>query len=159
MSWLLFSVALAAPPVTGTWTLAEAPDALAHKHAAALELGLSRLPWAMRPLAKGQLTKTIRNCAQVELSVEGGTFRARCGAGKPFGRAFGATAPFTGDDGKPYEITLTESDTAVVLRFSGEQGGQQTTYTQQADGSLLITKEIFSPWLEAPFSWAVRYTR
>ncbi len=158
MLLLLLSGAHAAPPISGGWRLAEASDALQVKHEQAVQTGLSRLPRAMRPLAKPQLAKTVRNCAKVELALEGEHFRARCDDEKPFEHAVGV-GQITGKDGKPYEVTVTVSDATVTLRFSGEQGGQQTTYAPQPDGSLLLTKEVFSPWLESPFSWTVRYTR
>jgi hypothetical protein len=65
----------------------------------------------------------------------------------------------TGKDDKPYTVDFTVASDLVSLRFSGGDGGQVSTYRPQPDGSMLLTKEIFSGYLARPVAWTARYVQ
>jgi hypothetical protein len=161
MGWILLFAATAAvagePLLSGSFRLAEPPDQVTEKHTGAIERAVSSLPWAFRPFARPRLEGAVNNCAKVELDLASERFRARCDAEPAFEMPRGAEHAITGDDGKRYDVDLTVTDTQATLQFEGEEGGQRTTYAPQPDGSLLLTKELFSPHLPEPVRWTVLY--
>lgn len=157
--WMITAALASAPPISGTWQLAEPAASLQTKHAEALDSALSQLPWAFRPIAKGKLARPIANCATVKLALDSSTFAAHCVGDEPFSRPVqGPQAPITGRDGKPYRVEIDVASERVQLSFLGDDGGQRTRYAVKGD-ELLLTKEIVSSWFEAPVAWTVRYRK
>ena len=160
--WLLLALTATAaePDLTGRYTLSETADALASAHASAVERAVEQLNWAFRPFARPRLEKSVSNCAVLELSFGTDAFQSTCDDRPRFthDRDNGEHV-FTGDNGKPFEVSFSVAATSVTLQFSGEEGGQRIVYAPAADGSLVLTKEIFSPYLSTPVAWTVRYAR
>lgn len=157
--WMISLVASAAP-LSGIYRLDESSEHIADKHRTAVEAGIVQLPRAFRPFARPRLQGAVSNCDQVVLQLDASSFESRCDRKDPFRQARAESSRrVTGDDGKPYEVTLEVVAEQVTVSFSGEEGGQRFTYVPQADGSLLLKQEIFSSWLDTPISWTARYRR
>ena len=156
--WLLLvPTALAEPTLSGRFVLSEQPDALASKHTEAVEAAMSALPWAFRPIARPKLQKAVKNCGKLEVALDPEAFQVRCDADDLFRRARGDSGTITGEDGKQYEVVVQVGEDRITMQFTGDEGGQRSIYVPQPDGSLLLTKELFSKWLPTPVSWTVRY--
>lgn len=161
--WLLLLLAPARagdPALSGRWTLADDPAAVQQAQAGALQRALDGLPFAFRPFARGRLQGAVVNCATVDLALDAERFSASCTGERAVTRP--RTPPvgeWAGDDGQTYEVRLTVDERAAALKFTGPEGGQSIEYRLEPDGSLVVTKEIFSRYLSAPVPWSVRYRR
>lgn len=156
----LISLASAAPSLTGSYALAEDPTTLAATHAAAVDRGAQQLPWAMRGFARPKLASTVGNCGKLDLVFDDEALRVVCDndPGLRVPRATSDTdVTIKGRDGEPVKVRLTATEAMVKLSFFASEGGQHTEYTRHTDGSLQVTKEIFSKWLPDPIRWSVRY--
>ncbi|HHO53136.1 MAG TPA: hypothetical protein ENK18_20235 [Deltaproteobacteria bacterium] len=156
----MFSLAASASPLSGIYHLDEPLERLTRAHQRAVEAGVAQLPRAVRPFARPRLQGAVGNCAQVELQLSEARFTSRCDRGALFQQARAERSrDVTGEDGKPYAVTLEVVAEAVTVSFSGKEGGQRFIYLPQPDGTLLLKQEIFSPWLAEPISWTARYRR
>ncbi|MFT4624468.1 MAG: hypothetical protein ACI8PZ_003127 [Myxococcota bacterium] len=154
--WATF--ALAGPALSGNFQLAEDPASLQATHAAAVDAAVASMAWLMRPIARPFLKNSVKNCARMQLDLTGEVFRLQCDAQPPLVRPIGpARTELVGDDGETYGVGLEVTDAWVQLTFTGERGGQKSRFEPQADGSVLLRKEIFSGHLPEPIVWTVRY--
>ncbi len=160
MWWIwVMTVASAEPVIDGEYVLADSASTLSSKHAAALDDALAQLPWAARPFAKPKLAAALKNCDKVRLALDSAQFEAVCDGDAPFRQDRAKSNAFiTGDGGKRYDVALTVTDDRLTVQFTGEEGGQRTVYVPETQGTLNITKELFSKWLPEPVRWTVKYT-
>jgi len=158
--WWLVGMAWAEPALTGRWVIREDAATLSARHAAAVTATLDALPWAMRPLARPLITGTVNNCRTLDVALTPERLAIGCD-GKPAldhvrGDAGGAVP---GADGKSYRFSLTVGADALHIVFDGANGGQRIRYAAQPDGTLRVTKEIYSGYLPSAVAWTVTYAR
>lgn len=158
---LLLAPALAGdPPVSGRWTIAETPAAVEATQAAALQRALDHLPFAFRPFARGRLETAVVNCHTVNVNLDASSFAAHCEGERSVTRPRAEPeGEWVDGDGQHYRVELSVDERAAALKFTGDEGGQRIEYRVDPDGSLVVTKEIFSRFLSAPVPWSVRYRR
>ena len=114
----------------------------------------------MRPLARPLITGTVNNCRTLDVALTPERLAIGCD-GKPAldhvrGDAGGAVP---GADGKSYRFSLTVGADALHIVFDGANGGQRIRYAAQPDGTLRVTKEIYSGYLPSAVAWTVTYAR
>lgn len=158
---LLAALALADDPaISGDYALALDAAGLAAVHERAVNDALKALPWAFRPIARGRLESAVRTCGGLRLDLGEALFSVQCDGQPRFEHPRDRrSGRFTADDGKTYDVSFAVDPGEVRLGFSGQEGGQRSTYLPQADGSLVLRKELFSEHLSQPVSWSVRYVR
>ena len=156
---LVSQVALATPELSGRWQILQSPAEVERLHTEAVDEALGSIPWAFRGLARPHLTKTVDSCPDLTLSYADSGFSASCPDKPPF--TFDApleARTIDGRDGKKVLVTPTPVANGLILRFDGDQGGLKSSYTLR-DKTLEVRKEVFSPHLDKPIVWIVRYQR
>jgi hypothetical protein len=158
--WWLVGMAWAEPALTGRWVIREDAATLSARHAAAVTATLDALPWAMRPLARPLITGTVTNCRTLDVALTSERLSIACDGAPALDHARGgAGSAVPGADGKSYRFSLAVGADALQLGFDGENGGQRVRYAPQSDGTLRVTKEIYSGYLPSAVTWTVTYAR
>lgn len=147
------------PAVSGNWVLDQSEAEVAAVHEQAVETTLASLPWALRGLARRPVSKTVDNCPQLSIDLQSSQLVLHCAGKEPAtierpsqGRVI------TGEDGNPVTVDLNTADSWLSLRFATEDGGVTTRYALSGE-RLLVKKSLFSPRLDTPIEWEVRYRR
>jgi hypothetical protein len=142
--------------------LAEAPAAYAPRLDAAVERGMEALPFFIKPLARLRLRPSVYEtvCPSLSLSLTEALLDVSCGGEQaPFSRRLdGSDGPIL-DDGDAYQVVIQHGPRWVSLRFAGDKGGQENRYQFEADGSMVLSATIFSPYLPDDLVWSLRYRR
>ena len=147
------------PAVSGTWVLDQPEAEVAAVHEQTVQTTLDSLPWAIRGFARRPLTKTVDNCPHLTIDLQSSELVLHCKGKDPAtierpsqGRVT------TGEDGNPVTIDLETAASWLSVRFATEDGGVTTRYATSGE-HLVVTKSLFSPRLDAPVEWVVRYRR
>ena len=103
------------------------------------------------------MERAIGNCSQIGVDLQTQQLTLNCDD-EP-GRvvdlpADGVTT--TNADGESVTTTVYASDTEMSVTFATGEGGVTTRY-RPSGGRLLVQKTLFSPRLDEPVSWEVRY--
>ena len=161
---LLAPLAFAAAPseseataLSGDWRLAEPRDVVEARIDAAVEGLLAPLNVVVRTVARPRIRAAAKVCDAYHTTVTTTSFTVTCdgrtAADVPFGQPPRAG---TSPDGRAYAVTAAWTDGAVLLTFTGDEGGQTVRY-QVVDGSLVVEKSLFVERLDARMSWPMRY--
>lgn len=148
------------PAIGGRWVLVDDPQALKARQAAAVDEAVASLNFALRPIARHFLTHAVKNCGEMALRLDDSVFGLRCDAQSELRRTrTGPTPNIVGVDGEPYAFGLFVNEQRVLVDFSGEKGGERSTFRITEGGLLKLSKEIYSEQLPAPIRWAVTYRK
>lgn len=159
LTFMFLTAQASTPDLSGRWVPVQTPAEIERIHQEATEKALDTLNWALRPLARGPLEKSVESCVDLTLALSDEGFEAHC-VGKP---PFTYDAPFEpriidGRDGKKVQVKPEVGPDGLTLVFDGERGGMTTTWTRTPQG-LSVSKRIHSSHLPTPIAWRVDYRR
>ncbi len=119
----------------------------------------------LRPIARPRLNAVTKPYPVIALTIkdERLTFARPASAQVPETTATldGTAAPWTGDDGKPYQASFTEAPEGVLKQvIRASDGGREQTYTLSTDGqTLTVHVTITSGKFDGPLTYTLTYAR
>ena len=157
---LLMTLALAADPgVSGNFHIDQTESELEVVQGAAVQTTLESLPWALRGLVRRRVAGVITNCTDLSVAHTPSQLTLTCDD-EPVHvvdlPAQGITK--TDRNGNPMTVTVDVADTQMTVTFATGEGGVTTRYRPDGD-KMHVQKTLFSPRLQEPVSWEVRYRR
>lgn len=155
---LLATTALAAPQ-SGRFDRVQSQATVDQICATAVDEAAASVNWMIRPLARPRLSEVATACPGYRFDLQGERFQVQCDGKPPFDWTVGKTGAWEADDGESMTVSLKRSGDALVLDFTGEDGGKTFTYDFGADGALRVTQQVRSSHLPTPMTWTLAYRR
>jgi hypothetical protein len=157
---LLMTLVLGAEPaVSGTFQIEQTPTQLDAVHGAAVQKTLDNLPWALRGLARGPVSKTVDSCTQLAIDLDASQLTLQCDdKADVIVERPSDNRQTVSPDGESVTVNLTTSDSELGLSMASARGGVATRYVVEGD-RLRVIKSLFSDRLPTPTVWEVAYNR
>lgn len=162
---LALPAALAAPgpavaAATGSsWRLAEEAEVLERRAEEAVDAVVSEMNPLYRAIARRRLGKLSGTCPEYRFQLSDTTFTYECTGYPPVVAPLsGARASYTKADGEVVQLRLQPEGDAMVVRFTGENGGQTSTFRFSED-AVVHHRQISSEYLPEPLVLEARYAR
>ncbi len=151
--------AVAAPPISGSF-VPDLPQAdLQARAADALDRSVKAFPGASRGFARPRLVPQTYWCDRITLEVSESTATVQCAQNNAVELSLdGPNDPFTMDDGRVIQPTVTHSEQQLNIRWTSEGGARATNYTFR-EGGFDVLIEVTNPRMPEPMAWTVPYRR
>lgn len=158
MWWV--GVALAAEPsMSGSWTIAAPADEVDATVSTALDATLDSMNLLVRTFARPYLVPEAYACAAYRTSLVGDTFTVQCDDREPFTWKIGQPGVYTRKNGEPVNVRTQRDGGTVTFDFAVDNGGKKFIYAFGDDGTLVVTQELYSPYMGVPMRWTFPYVR
>ena len=123
----------------------------------ALQETLSASNILIQALAASKLEGKPHICATYDFITVGNTMKVTCDARPTIDvKLDGTPTKYPTKDGTGLEIIATITDSTVIQKFQGSNGGMEVRY-QFAEGTLIVTKKIDSSYLGKPLTMVMHY--
>lgn len=157
---LLLPILLATPVLahngnlSGTWTLATAPDI-----AKAIEAAVAPLNFLVRPIARKRLAKTNTAYGTLRITQEGSDIAIQTDQRPPQRMpADGQPVAWTREDGETFMISARMDGEDLVQTFKAHDGERTNVYRlDPATHALTLSVTVASPRLPAPLVYTLVY--
>lgn len=142
----------------GSWRFGEDRAVYDARTAADVETSAESVNFAIRGLARRELSKLVPPCPRFSFRPTDQHFVFECEGKNAVTAPWNGTGTATRDDGKQIPLVSSTSGTSVTVQLNGEGGGKTMVF-QFADGGLTVHQTVTSPRLPTPLSWSARYVR
>lgn len=122
----------------------------------AVEDAAAQFSWAFRGIARNKLKSVAHACATYTIDADG-PFSWQCEDHPAIVREDGTDAPWTSPKGKTFGLSVDKQGEDWITVFKEGDGGQRNRFRFNPDGTLEVTKTVFSSQLPEPMVWTVRY--
>lgn len=157
---LILSLLLSLPALaqngglSGTWTLATAPDL-----AKAIEATVAPMNFVVRPIARSRLAKTNTAYATLRIEQEATEIIIQTDQRAPQHMpADGQPVVWTREDGEKFVISVRRNQDDLVQTFKAKDGERTNVYhLDPATRTLTLSVTVTSPRLPRPLTYALVY--
>lgn len=164
--WMLFAWCAHAglAPFTGTYVYAGNTNEQALR-TQAIDETVASMTRILRPIARPRLNAVTKPYPRITLTIKDRTltFARPASAQVPDTTAAldGTSAPWTGDDGKAYQASFTETPEGLLKQvIHASDGGREQIFALSADGqTLTVTVTITSGKFNVPLTYKLTYLR
>lgn len=165
LALLVLPAALAAPgpavqaATEARWHLVESPAVLEQRARKAVDAVVSEMNPLYRAIARRRLGKLSGTCLEYRFELTDTTFTHECTGYPPVVAPLsGAQASYTKADGEVVQLRLQLEGDAMIVRFTGDNGGQTSTF-RFSEGEVHHHRRIDSEYLPEPLILEARYAR
>jgi hypothetical protein len=128
---------------------------------AAIEVGVAKVNFIVRKIARPRLRKTNVAYQQLEFRLEGDTLSIQMDQRQPIRLpANGDAVPWRREDGELFDVSARLEDNALVQRYNAEDGQRSNAFTLDEDGAVLYMRvTVHSPKLKDDVVYRLAYRR
>lgn len=156
---LLASLALAAPPIDGTFQPSIPQAEIDARLTTAITDASMQFNWAIRGIARGRIEDQASACSTLKFFNNATHTGVKCDAQDPIVRLNdNSQAPFD-SDGRQVTSTVRVRDGAVDIDWTTDSGVRKTTYTFHGEDAFDLTVAVSSTQMTTPMTFTIPYRR
>lgn len=144
---------------SGAWAMAAPRAEVDAALTRSVDEAVANVSLLFRPFARPNLAPQAYACDGYTITLVGDQFTVQCDQRPSFSWRVGQTGPYTRNNGEVVQVSMTRDGRSLALDFKAEHGGKRFVYAFPEGGGLVVTQEVYSPYLSAPMRWTVAYKR
>lgn len=156
---LLATLAIAAPPIDGTFQPSISQAEIDARLTTAITDASMQFNWAIRGIARGRIEDQANACGTLKFFSSATHTGVKCDAKDAIVRLNdNSQAPFD-SDGHQVTSTIRLRNGALDIDWTTDSGSRKTTYTFHGDDAFDLTVAVSSSQMTTPMTFTIPYTR
>ena len=155
----LTSLALAAPPIDGTFQPSISQAEVDARLTQAATDASQQFNWLIRGIARGKILEQATACSTLKLMSNATHTGVKCDAEASIVRLNDNSEPPFDRDGTTVDSVVAIQGNTLSLTWATEDGSRKTLYTFRDDDNFDLRVEVASPQMDTPMSFTIPYRR